>query len=56
MNVVDPDGLRHSVDAKASSMYDAAHLFVTHAWGDSLPELPLTLQTVLMSWPEKSMW
>lgn len=47
VNVVDPDGCRDSVDAKASSIYDAAHLFVTHAKGNSLPELPpLTLQTV----------
>jgi hypothetical protein len=31
VTITDTDGRRYSVDVRASSTYDAAHLFVTHA-------------------------
>jgi hypothetical protein len=31
VTMIEPDGHRHSVDLVASSVFDAAHLFVAHA-------------------------
>jgi hypothetical protein len=47
VTVIDPAGRRHSVDVLASSTYDAAHLYVTHA--KSNPETgipPLSRETL----------
>lgn len=34
MTVIEESGSRHSVDVLASSTFDAAHIFVTHAKAD----------------------
>lgn len=40
VTVTDSGGRRHSVDVFASSTYDAAHLFVAHAKGNTQTGLP----------------
>ena len=47
MTVTDPDGRRHSIDVRADSSYDAAHLFVVEAKEKRAVGLPKpTLATV----------
>ena len=47
VTVTDEAGRRHSLDVIASSTYDAAHLYVTHAKAQPQAGLPLpTLATV----------
>ena len=47
MTVIDADGRRHSLDVRASSTYDAAHLYVTHAKAQKQAQLPVpTLATI----------
>jgi hypothetical protein len=47
VTVTDADGRRHSLDVIASSTYDAAHLYVTHAKEQPQSGLPApTLATV----------
>ena len=47
VTVIDADGRRHSLDVRASSTYDAAHLYVTHAKSQKQAQLPVpTLPTV----------
>jgi hypothetical protein len=47
VTVTDADGRRHSLDVIASSTYDAAHLYVTHAKAQPQAGLPVpTLATV----------
>ena len=41
VTVTDEQGRRHSLDVLASSTYDAAHLYVTHAKGHSPAPLPV---------------
>ena len=38
--MIEVGGRRHSVDVYASSTFDAAHLFVTHAKGDPRNGIP----------------
>lgn len=45
VTATDADGRRHSLDVLATSTFDAAHLYVTHA--KTQPQLPIpTLETV----------
>ncbi len=47
VTVTDESGRRHSVDVLASSTYDAAHLYVTHAKSNPAAQLPCpTLATI----------
>jgi hypothetical protein len=47
VTVIDSDGRRYSLDVQASSTYDAAHLYVTHAKNHPSSGLPLpTLASV----------
>ena len=47
VTTTDHEGRRHSLDVRATSTYDAAHLYVAHAKTHSTPELPTpTLATV----------
>jgi hypothetical protein len=47
VTVTDEEGRRHSVDVQASSTYDAAHLYVTHVYGNLAAGLPCpTISTV----------
>jgi hypothetical protein len=47
VTVIDADGRLHSLDVRASSTYDAAHLYVTHAKSQKQARLPVpTLATV----------
>jgi len=47
VTVTDEQGRRHSLDVLASSTYDAAHLYVTHAKTNGVAALPCpTLSTV----------
>ena len=39
VTVTDKDGRRHSLDVRASSTYDAAHLYVAHAKGQPAAQL-----------------
>ena len=41
VTVIDSEGRRHSLDLLASSTYDAAHLYVTHAKSGNAPALPV---------------
>jgi hypothetical protein len=41
VSVTDAQGRRHSIDVLASSTYDAAHLYVTHAKNQPLGQLPV---------------
>ncbi|HYW37343.1 MAG TPA: hypothetical protein VE957_04450 [Terriglobales bacterium] len=41
VTVTDADGRRHSLDVIASSTYDAAHLYVTHAKAQPEAGLPV---------------
>jgi hypothetical protein len=46
VTVTDEEGRRHSLDVRASSTYDAAHLYVTHAKTQPVAGLPVpTLAT-----------
>lgn len=42
VTVTDSKGQRHSVDVRACSTYDAAHLFLTHAKANPKGRLPAT--------------
>ena len=47
VTVTDATGRRHSLDVIATSTYDAAHLYVTHAKAQPQSGLPLpTVETV----------
>src|SRR5450631_316434 len=47
VSMVDEGGRRHSVDVCASSTFDAAHLFITHAKADPRNGIPRpTVETV----------
>jgi len=47
VTVTDASGRRHSVDVCASSTFDAAHLFITHAKADPRNGIPRpTVETV----------
>jgi len=47
VTVIEQSGRRHSVDVVASSTFDAAHIFVTHAKADPRNGIPrLSLESV----------
>lgn len=47
VTVTDEEGRRHSLDVRASSTYDAAHLYVTHAKTQPAAGFPIpTLATI----------
>jgi hypothetical protein len=47
VTVMEESGRRHSLDILASSTFDAAHIFVTHAKADPRNGIPrLTIETV----------
>jgi hypothetical protein len=47
VTVIEESGRRHSVDVLASSTFDAAHIFVTHAKADPRNGIPkLSLESV----------
>ena len=41
VTVIDSEGRRYSLDVRASSTYDAAHLFVAHAKGQPQAQFPI---------------
>ena len=41
VTVTDQEGRRHSLDLQASSTYDAAHLYLTHARHNPAAQLPI---------------
>jgi hypothetical protein len=47
VTVIEESGRRHSVDVLASSTFDAAHIFVTHAKADPCNGIPkLSVESV----------
>jgi hypothetical protein len=45
--VTDPEGRRHSVDVRAASTFDAAHLYVMHARSQPNAGIPPLTQATL---------
>jgi hypothetical protein len=41
VTVIDGEGRRHSLDVRASSTYDAAHLYVVHAKTQPRADIPV---------------